>query len=162
MKSGSGNPYNLSNYEVQMKSFPYPKYVHDFFIERNLAPNYFLLLCFWYSVGSICKAIVQEKESRMKETMKMMGLPNWVLWASWFTKCFLFLLISALIITVFFKAPLGDCKGCSKRSILPESDWSLFVIFLLSYIFSIITFAFLIASLCSKCKSFLSSTYDTS
>ena len=40
-----------------------------------------------------------EKQCRLKESMKMMGLSNWIHWLAWFTKCFLFLLISVSLVT---------------------------------------------------------------
>ena len=47
--------------------------------------------------------LVNEKHERLKESMKMMGLANWVHWLAWFTKNFIFLLISVIIITGVLK-----------------------------------------------------------
>lgn len=47
--------------------------------------------------------LVLEKESRIRESMLMMGLKQWVLWGSWFLKQFLFLLISVFIIAILVK-----------------------------------------------------------
>ena len=47
--------------------------------------------------------LVFEKNQRLKESMKMMGLANWIHWLAWFTKDLLFLLISIIIATVFLK-----------------------------------------------------------
>jgi len=44
---------------------------------------------------------VLEKSTRMRESLKMMGLSTWILWLTWYLKQFLFLLI-----TVFFMAVL--------------------------------------------------------
>ena len=37
-----------------------------------------LVLSYLYTAVSIVRAIVAEKEARMKEAMRMMGLTNWV------------------------------------------------------------------------------------
>ena len=47
--------------------------------------------------------LVLEKESRIRETMKMMGLSNWTLWTTWFLKQILFYLGSIIIITILLK-----------------------------------------------------------
>ena len=41
-----------------------------------------------------------EKETRIRETMLMMGLSQWVLWSTWYIKQVLFLLGPAIIITL--------------------------------------------------------------
>ena len=52
------------------------------------------------SVGMIVRSVVKEKETRMKEVMRMMGLGRGQLWLSWFTTSFLTLLISVIIISL--------------------------------------------------------------
>ena len=47
--------------------------------------------------------LVLEKESRIRETMKMMGLNSWILWTTWFLKQILFYLASIIIITILLK-----------------------------------------------------------
>lgn len=55
------------------------------------------------SVGMIVRAVVREKETRMKEVMRMMGLGRGQLWFSWFTTSFVTLLISVVLITLSLK-----------------------------------------------------------
>lgn len=33
----------------------------------------------------------------------MMGLDNWMHWLAWFTKCFVFLIASVVLMTIFLK-----------------------------------------------------------
>ena len=47
--------------------------------------------------------LVNEKQNRLKESMKMMGLANWVHWCAWFTKNLLFLLISGVVMVIVLK-----------------------------------------------------------
>ena len=44
-----------------------------------------------------------EKESRIRETMLMMGLKQWVLWSTWYLKQFLFLLLPVIVICILLK-----------------------------------------------------------
>ena len=44
-----------------------------------------------------------EKETRIRESMLMMGLQQWVLWTTWFIKQFILLFISAFILTLLLK-----------------------------------------------------------
>ena len=47
--------------------------------------------------------LVHEKQQRLKESMKMMGLANWIHWMAWFFKNLFFLLISVVLITIILK-----------------------------------------------------------
>ena len=49
------------------------------------------------------KELVLEKETRLRESMKMMGLSGWILWLTWYIKQFLFLVISVIIMTILIK-----------------------------------------------------------
>lgn len=56
-----------------------------------------------YSVAIIIKGVVYEKEARLKETMRIMGLNNGTLWLSWFISSIIPLLISASLLVVLLK-----------------------------------------------------------
>ena len=47
--------------------------------------------------------LVLEKESRIRESMLMMGLKQWILWSSWFVKQFIFLMITILVISILLR-----------------------------------------------------------
>lgn len=47
--------------------------------------------------------LVVEKESRIHETMLMMGLKHWVLWNTWYLKQFLFLMLPVIVICILLK-----------------------------------------------------------
>ena len=47
-----------------------------------------------------------EKQNRLKESMKMMGLANWIHWSAWFTKNLLFLLITGIVMVIVLKVKL--------------------------------------------------------
>ena len=87
------------------------------------------------SVALTTRAIVQEKESRLKEFMKMMGVSDSSLRLSWFITTGTVLSISVVIITVILKA----------GGLLPYSDGILVFIFLTIYAFVIISYSFLLS-----------------
>lgn len=63
----------------------------------------FMTLAWIYSVAVIIKGIVYEKEARLKETMRIMGLDNGILWFSWFISSLIPLLVSAGLLVIILK-----------------------------------------------------------
>ena len=63
----------------------------------------FMTLAWMYSVAIILKSVVYEKEARLKETMRIMGLDNGILWFSWFISSLIPLLISAGLLVLLLK-----------------------------------------------------------
>lgn len=69
----------------------------------------FMTLAWIYSVAIIIKGIVYEKEARLKETMRIMGLDSGILWLSWFISSFIPLLMSASLLVLILKVILQSC-----------------------------------------------------
>ena len=63
----------------------------------------FMTLAWMFSVAIILKSVVYEKEARLKETMRIMGLNNGILWCSWFISSLVPLLISAGLLVLVLK-----------------------------------------------------------
>ena len=59
----------------------------------------FIVLAWVYSVSMMVKSIVLEKEMRLKETLKAMGVTNEVLWCAWFIDSFLMMAASTALLT---------------------------------------------------------------
>ena len=68
----------------------------------------FMTLSWVYACSMIIKSIVYEKEQRLKETMKVMGLGNGVHWMAWFIDSFFFMLISVFLLTIILKVTSGS------------------------------------------------------
>lgn len=64
----------------------------------------FMTLAWIYSVAMIVKGVVHEKETRLKETMKTMGLSSGILWLSWFLSSFIPFLLSSALLVLILKA----------------------------------------------------------
>ncbi|KAK1799184.1 hypothetical protein P4O66_007434 [Electrophorus voltai] len=108
---------------------PTPAFIYDVFILaiQNQLPL-LLVLSFTYTSLNIVRAVVQEKEKKLKEYMRMMGLSNWLHWSAWFLMFFLFLSISIFFVTLLF------CVRVSPNgAVLTYSDPTLVFIFLLVF-----------------------------
>ena len=54
-------------------------------------------------VYTLLQELLLEKETRIRETMLMMGLQQWILWSTWYLKQLLFLLLTVLLVTILMK-----------------------------------------------------------
>lgn len=59
----------------------------------------FMVLAWVYSVSMIVKSIVLEKELRLKETLKAMGVGNGVIWSTNFIDSFIMMTASTVLLT---------------------------------------------------------------
>uniref|UniRef100_A0A8C9ZNJ8 ATP binding cassette subfamily A member 3 n=1 Tax=Sander lucioperca TaxID=283035 RepID=A0A8C9ZNJ8_SANLU len=128
----------LGRIRVVLSRFPYPAFIYDVFILaiQNQLPL-LLVLSFTYTSLNIVRSVVQEKERKLKEYMRMMGLSNWLHWSAWFLMFFLFLSIS-----IFFVSPNG--------AVLTYSDPTLVFVFLLAFTVATINFSFMISAFFSR------------
>ncbi|XP_078506456.1 retinal-specific phospholipid-transporting ATPase ABCA4 [Lissotriton helveticus] len=98
IKSQTHNDQPLGLYIQQM---PYPCFVDDvFMITLNRCFPIFMVLAWIYSVSMMVKSIVLEKELRLKETMKNMGVSSSTIWYTWFIDSFSVMAVSTLLLTV--------------------------------------------------------------
>ena len=107
-----------------LQQFPYPPHSRNIFLENieQFMPLLIVLSLIWSAgifvwVSSLhphtnfvlniltvsLQELVSEKQSRMRESMKMMGLSNWILWLTWYVKQFLFLMITVIIMAILIK-----------------------------------------------------------
>ncbi|XP_030623464.1 retinal-specific phospholipid-transporting ATPase ABCA4a [Chanos chanos] len=97
IKSHTGKDWPLGVYLQQM---PYPCYVDDLFmLTLNRCFPIFMVLAWVYSVSMTVKSIVLEKEMRLKETLKAMGVSSEVLWCTWFIDSFIMMAASTALLT---------------------------------------------------------------
>ncbi|XP_010886853.2 phospholipid-transporting ATPase ABCA1 isoform X2 [Esox lucius] len=126
---------------VYIQQMPYPCYVDDMFLRvMSRSMPLFMTLAWMYSVALIIKGVVYEKEARLKETMRIMGLDNGILWLSWFISSLIPLLISAGLLVVLLK--MGN--------LLPYSDPGVVFLFLASFAVVTIMQCFLISTIFSR------------
>uniref|UniRef100_A0A4W3JP09 ABC transporter domain-containing protein n=1 Tax=Callorhinchus milii TaxID=7868 RepID=A0A4W3JP09_CALMI len=138
IRTVTGSRKNTGVYVQQM---PYPCYVDDLFL-RVLSQSLplFTTLAWIYSVAVIIKGVVYEKEARLKETMRIMGLNSGTLWLGWFISSLIPLLISAALLVIILK----------EGNILPYSNPLAIFTFLATFGMVTILQCFLISTLFSK------------
>ncbi|KAL7395411.1 hypothetical protein ABVT39_016247 [Epinephelus coioides] len=122
---------------VYIQQMPYPCYVDDIFLRvMSRSMPLFMTLAWMYSVAIILKSVVYEKEARLKETMRIMGLNNGILWFSWFISSLIPLLVSAGLLVLLLK----------KGNLLPYSDPGVVFLFLGSFAVVTIMQCFLLST----------------
>lgn len=123
--------------------FPYPCFIQDqfLFMIEHVMP--FCLIISWvYSVAMLVQNIVYEKEKRLKEVMKTMGLNNAVHWLAWFITSFLQMSVTVIILTIILK--------CGR--VLTYSNPFLIFLTLEIFVIANIMFSFFVSVLYSKAK----------
>jgi ATP-binding cassette subfamily A (ABC1) protein 1 len=110
--------------------------------------SFFLVIAYVFPVSRLIRGIVLEKEVKMREGMKMMGLGDAALFGSWMAFYGIFWAVLSLIIALISHVPLG-----SGGNIFAASDggkvWIMFFLFGCSCS----TFAYLISIFFSQSKT---------
>lgn len=115
---------------------PYPCYVNDKFvtaISRTLP--LFMVLAWIYTVSMMVKDIVYEKEKRLKEFMRVMGLSNGIHWLSWFITQF----------AIMFSVTFILCLVIKFGKVTSFSDFSVLLVFFICFTMATISQCFLIS-----------------
>ncbi|KAI8797159.1 ATP-binding cassette sub-family A member 3 [Biomphalaria glabrata] len=130
---------HYENVDIHLNRHPYPPYKEDNYV-LVLQQQFplVIMLSLLVNVLGIVRDIVLEKERKLKESMKMMGINNWLHWVAWFTKHFLFLFISIVIMTIFYCVELDSEKG----AVIAETNPFIVFLYLLCYCIATITFCF--------------------
>ncbi|KAJ6635436.1 Phospholipid-transporting ATPase ABCA3 [Pseudolycoriella hygida] len=132
--------------DVVIQRFPYPPYVEDIIgFVLEFAFPFLFLIAFLYNCINNIKYITIEKELQLKESMKIMGLPSYMHWLAWFSKCMLFQVIIISVLTGMFKIQLA--KGLA---IFTHSNWFIVWLFFLLYAMSAVTYSFMFSTFFSK------------
>ncbi|GFU49122.1 ATP-binding cassette sub-family A member 3, partial [Nephila pilipes] len=133
--------YNKTDfsYKVWMQRFPYPEHrdTSSGFSVINIVP-WVIGYGYLIFIINIVRRMIEEKANGSKELLKMMGMTDFTYWASTFMNYFIIGLITLLIITIVYKAPL-------KHGIvfLKNSDFFLVYILLCLFMASLILFCML-------------------
>ncbi|XP_070581084.1 phospholipid-transporting ATPase ABCA3-like isoform X2 [Ptychodera flava] len=129
------------DFDVQMNRYPYPPYEDDNYIIviQNQLPA-LLMLSLVFTALNIVKDIVHEKERKLKESMKMMGLSNWLHWLAWFVRYFVLLVIAMVVCTILFCVEVGE-----HHAVINHTAPSVLFVFLVIYAIASIAFCFAVS-----------------
>uniref|UniRef100_A0A663FCF6 ATP binding cassette subfamily A member 12 n=1 Tax=Aquila chrysaetos chrysaetos TaxID=223781 RepID=A0A663FCF6_AQUCH len=127
------NPEEIA---VQVQAMPYPCYNKDMFLTSVTYSLPFALMAAWVLfIADFVKTLVQEKDLRLYEYMKMMGVNASSHFIAWFIECAIFLLITITFLIIVLK--VGD--------ILPKTNTVLLFLYLMDYSLSIIAMSYFIS-----------------
>ncbi|XP_034157069.2 phospholipid-transporting ATPase ABCA1 isoform X1 [Pangasianodon hypophthalmus] len=126
---------------VYLQQMPYPCYVDDAFVS-SIATTLpmFLVLAYMYTVCQTIKGLVLEKELRLKEVLRVVGVRNGALWFSWFTENMVLLMVPCALISIMLKY----------GKILRYSDPSVIFVFLLVFCIATVMQCFFISVFFSR------------
>lgn len=122
--------------------FPVRAYSHNSFYD-SVGPLLGLVMClsYLYPLGMLIKGLVEEKESRAREIMRIMGMKEWPLAAAWWaTYLVLFIAVAAVAAAVL------------RPAVFPNSDYALLAAFLFCFALSCIPLGFLISCFFSRAR----------
>ncbi|XP_070199010.1 phospholipid-transporting ATPase ABCA3-like isoform X2 [Littorina saxatilis] len=140
---GGNSNFSLGLVEL----LPRARYLNPMLME-NLK-SYFHLLMFISLVVNVLqstKLIVYEKEQKLKETMKMMGLSSGALWTSWFLTIYLY----HFIFMTTFTLVLSVESNTPNKTLLGDLSMSLFWVFLMLYSAATTSFCLMMGTLLKK------------
>jgi ABC-type multidrug transport system ATPase subunit len=128
---------------VAMEQFPAPEYQLDGFIRviQHTLPM-FMILGWIYAVSLLVKEIVYEKQERLRDVMRIMGLKTWVYWSSWV--CSAMIQMTALVGIMTFIL-------CASK-VLKHSDPLVVFLFFWLYSLATVSLSMLISSFFSRAK----------
>ncbi|KAG5867004.1 hypothetical protein JTB14_015336 [Gonioctena quinquepunctata] len=135
---------------INMRRFSHSEFAEDSLLATmQTMIGIIILLSFGYTCINIVRTITIERKKRLKEVMKIMGLPNWMHWLAWFLKCFLFLLIFAILMVILFKVNTFS----PNYTVFTYGDPLIILVFLILYIIATITFCFALSVFFSKANT---------
>ena len=134
----------VSNVTSRMWSMPFPTAAYSqnsFYLVVGYLLGLTIVMAFLYPTSRLIKGIVEEKETRMRETMFILGVRPWANWWAW--------LVSSLV--VFFIVSLLVTQLLSANVLIHSSTVYLFM---LIWLFSTATigFCFFIAAFFNRAK----------
>eukprot|EP00742_Colponemidia_sp_Colp-10_P004062 GILJ01004335.1.p1 GENE.GILJ01004335.1~~GILJ01004335.1.p1 ORF type:complete len:1795 (+),score=302.12 GILJ01004335.1:677-5386(+) len=132
------NRAGASLQQVKVMPFPTPKYNSDsFFSYIATALPIFMVIAFLLPVSRLISGIVLEKESKIREGMRMMGLRDFAFYGSWYITYAIIFLIVAIVLTIVSQA--GKVFSNSNPAIIFFYFW-LFGLASMAYCFFISVF----------------------
>ncbi|ELK17237.1 ATP-binding cassette sub-family A member 12, partial [Pteropus alecto] len=127
---------NSQEIAVQVQAIPYPCYMKDNFLTSVSYSLPIVLMVAWVVfIAAFVKKLVYEKDLRLHEYMKMMGVNSCSHFFAWLIESVGFLLVTIIILIIILK--LGN--------ILPKTNGFILFLYFSDYSFSVIAMSYLIS-----------------
>lgn len=99
--------------DIKMQRYPYPPHILDVLLQGlETIVSFFILLSYIYPCINTVRFIAIEKERQLKETMKIMGLPSWLHWTTWFVRTMIVMILSIILIVILLKVRFQSISIC--------------------------------------------------
>jgi len=130
---------------IVLRSTPTPGYTSDLFVvylQPALVPLTFLIGCM-IMASSVATDIIEEKCSKMREIMRMMGLSDKTMWAGWFIQRLLFVVVLSVLNTIVL----------TQMGYFPNSDGTFVFVYIFLFYLAFTVFLFFLTTFQHNVKS---------
>ena len=110
------------------------------------------MLSFVFTVILTAKQIAYEKETGIKEAMKLMGMKTWIYWLSWYIKTMLLVAPAVIFMIISFKVQV-PLKNGGHAAILNQTNPIILCIFFFAFLSATITLTFVATTFFKKANS---------
>ncbi|CAH2306169.1 ATP-binding cassette sub-family A member 12 [Pelobates cultripes] len=127
---------SLDDVAAQYQPMPYPCYSKDNFLySMSFSLPIGLMITWVLFIAAFVKKLVHEKELRLHEYMKMMGVNSFSHFFAWLIESLIFLILTVIILVLILKY----------GKILPNSNGFILFLFFLDYSLTVIAMSYLIS-----------------
>ncbi|CAD5121577.1 DgyrCDS10076 [Dimorphilus gyrociliatus] len=130
-----------ANFEVRMNRSPHPPYKDDPVVRIMQFMAFVIFMSYNVFTANFVNGVVEEKEKRLREFMRIYGLKSYLNWLSWIFKSLITLIVITILLTLFLKVKTNN------GSFFPQSDVTFVFFFFFMYGLSVLSFCCITAAI---------------